>query len=223
MPKSDLRNLYFTDGRTLPMGTFYCIGRNYAEHVREMGAASPEVPIVFIKPPSAYRPSGSTIELPYFSREIHHEAEIVVAIGRDCAGLSQAEATEVIAGYAVGIDLTARDTQKHAKQRGEPWATSKGFRGSAPMSPIVPIEYFTAKEPNLTFTLYVNGEQRQYGDSIMMERGFAELISYLSGIFDLRAGDCIFTGTPAGVASVIKGDTAHLILHDYTELNVIFY
>lgn len=223
MSDLDLRTLSFTDGRTLPVGTFYCIGRNYAEHIREMGATTPENPIVFIKPPAAYLPSGSKVELPAFSQEIHHEAEIIAVIGRDCARLSPEEAADVIAGYAVGLDLTARDVQKRAKERGEPWATSKSFRGSAPMSPIVPTEYFGTKEPHLTFTLYINGDKRQFGDSHKMERGFAELISYLSSIFDLRAGDCIFTGTPSGVARVTSGDTARLILHDCTELNLIFY
>lgn len=219
---SDLRNLHFTDGRTMPVGTLYCIGRNYAAHAREMGAAVPESPLIFIKPPSAYRPNGSVIDLPAFSQEIHHEAEIVAVIGRDCANLTADEGLAAIAGYAVGLDMTARDVQQRAKQRGEPWAVSKGFRGSAPMSDIIPAESFGTNEPALTFTLFINGRERQQGDSRMMERTFGELISYLSSVFDLRTGDCVFTGTPAGVAQVAAGDTAHLILHGHTELFAAF-
>lgn len=219
---TDLRNLHFTDGRTMPVGTLYCIGRNYAAHAREMGATVPDSPLVFIKPPSAYRPSGSVIDLPSFSQEIHHEAEIVAVIGQDCTNLSPDEALGAIAGYAVGLDMTARDVQLRAKQRGEPWAVSKGFRGSAPMSEVIPAATLGTGEPALTFTLFINGRQRQQGDTRMMERTFSELISYLSSVFDLRAGDCVFTGTPEGVAQVVAEDTAHLILHGHTELFAAF-
>lgn len=219
---NDLRNLHFTDGRTLPVGTFYCIGRNYAEHAREMGAVVPDSPLVFIKPPSAYRPNGSVIALPSFSQEIHHEAEIVAVVGRDCADFAPDEAADVIAGYAVGLDLTARDVQQRAKQRGEPWATSKSFRGSAPVSQVVPAGQFGPGELHLTFTLFINGAERQRGDSRMMERSFGQLVAYLSTIFDLREGDCVFTGTPAGVAAVAAGDTARLVMHGGVELTVGF-
>ncbi len=218
----DYRNYVFTDGRTMQVGTMYCAGRNYADHASEMGAVVPSEPIIFIKPPSAYSPNGAVVELPKFSSEVHFEAELVVLIGSDCKDIATENAFQVVAGYGVGLDLTARDAQQRAKQCGEPWAVSKGFRHSAPISSIVPIEKYGDKEPHLTFSLFLNDEKRQYGDSKKMERSTAQIIAYLSSIFELRAGDCIFTGTPSGVGSVTSGDNARLLLHDYTELNVSF-
>lgn len=200
----------FTDGRTIPVGTMYCIGRNYAAHAAEMGASVPTDPIVFLKPPSAYAADGSTIALPEFSTNVHHEVELVVVIGPNRS----------IAGYAVGLDLTARDIQAKAKERGEPWATAKSWASSAPVSHVLPAEQ--AGPGPFTVVLDVNGEQRQHGSTDQMERSIAQLIDYVDSVFRLREGDCIFTGTPEGVAAIKPGDTAVAQLDDRITLSVQF-
>lgn len=210
----------FTNGTTMPIGTMYCIGRNYAAHAREMNAPVPEAPIVFLKPRAAYAPNGSTIALPSFSTNVHHEVEVVVVIGADGENVAKEDAASLIAGVGIGLDLTARDVQQGAKQRGEPWAVAKSWKHSAPVSAIVPI----ADVPNgaLAFTLHVNGELRQSGTTAHMERSVEELISYVSSVFTLRRGDCIFTGTPEGVAQLHAGDTAIAALQDLITLTVHF-
>ncbi|MBU3740997.1 MAG: isomerase/hydrolase [Candidatus Kapabacteria bacterium] len=200
----------FTDGTTMPVGTMYCIGRNYAAHAAEMGAAVPTDPIVFLKPPSAYAATDSVITLPSFSTNVHHEVELVVVMGPD----------RTIAGYAVGLDLTARDLQAAAKQRGEPWATAKSWARSAPVSHVVPASQIG--HGPFTLSLEVNGEQRQHGSTGLMERSVAILVDYLDSIFTLQEGDCIFTGTPEGVARVMAGDVATARLDDVITLTVQF-
>lgn len=213
-------NWTFTSKATLPVGTLYGIGRNYAAHAREMGAAVPDDPIVFIKPPSSYAPDGSIVTLPAWSDNVHHEIELVVVIGIDAEDLSVDDAHKVIAGYGIGLDLTARDVQSVAKQRGEPWAVAKGWKGSAPVSHIVPAN--VAGPGPWTIALDVNGERRQHVSTATMERTIPEMISYLSRIFTLRMGDAIFTGTPEGVAQVRRGDLAVATLDDLTTLRISF-
>ena len=200
----------FTDGRTLAIGTMYCIGRNYAAHAAEMGAVVPDAPIVFLKPPSAYAANGATVVLPAFSSNVHHEVELVVVMGPG----------RTIAGYAVGLDLTARDVQAKAKERGEPWATAKSWVGSAPVSPVVPAEQ--AGQGPFTLSLDVQGIRTQHGSTAAMERSVAVLIDYLDEVFRLQEGDCIFTGTPEGVAALHAGDTAVAWLDDLVSLTVHF-
>jgi 2-keto-4-pentenoate hydratase/2-oxohepta-3-ene-1,7-dioic acid hydratase in catechol pathway len=200
----------FTDGTTMPVGTMYCIGRNYAAHAAEMGASVPTDPIVFLKPPSAYAADGSTITLPSFSTNVHHEVELVVVIGPNRS----------IAGYAVGLDLTARDVQARAKERGEPWATAKSWASSAPVSHVLPAAQ--AGNGPYTVVLDVNGERRQHGSTDQMERSIAQLIDYIDSVFRLREGDCIFTGTPEGVAPIKPGNTAVAHLDDRITLSVQF-
>ncbi|MES2766726.1 MAG: fumarylacetoacetate hydrolase family protein [Bacteroidota bacterium] len=200
------RSFTFKNGKTLPVGTMYCIGRNYALHAKEMGAAVPTDPIVFLKPPAAYVPDGGEIIIPEFSKNVHHELELVVVIGKDCENVLKEDAAEYIAGYAVGIDVTLRDVQSKAKEKGEPWAVAKGFKTSAPISDIIPGEVFKGGIPDFNIELYINDELRQRGTTADMERSIDELIAYLSQVFTLRAGDCIFTGTPEGVAQIRPGD-----------------
>ena len=199
------RNWNFNDGQKLPVGTMYCIGRNYADHAKEMGGSVPASPIVFIKPPSAYSPAGEDVILPAFSANIHHEVELVVVLGSDASDITPAQAAGIIAGYGIGIDLTLRDMQSKAKERGEPWAVAKGFRQSAPISAIIPADSITPAH-KFDIRLEVNGEVRQHCSTGDMEHSITNIIAYLSTIFDLRAGDCIFTGTPAGVRNLVKGD-----------------
>lgn len=192
----------FSDKQSqLPIGTMYCIGRNYAAHAREMGAeVSVDAPLVFIKPPSAYVPHEGTVMIPSFSQNLHHEVELVVVIGKDGDSIPEQEARDYIAGYAVGVDLTLRDIQTKAKQKGEPWSTAKSFRGSAPISAVVPPE--ALDDANAELLLYVNDELRQKGNTQQMERNVPSLIAYISSVFGVRRGDCIFTGTPEGVAQI---------------------
>ncbi|MDZ4745444.1 MAG: fumarylacetoacetate hydrolase family protein [bacterium] len=185
----------FTDGTTLPIGTMYCIGRNYSAHAREMGVEVSDKPLVFIKPPTAYVKSGGVVVLPEWSQNIHHEVELVVVMG-----------SNGVAGIGVGLDLTARDVQAIAKERGEPWAVAKGWRGSAPVSDIVPMS--VAGNGPWDIYLTINGEQRQHAYTSLMERTIEELVEYIDNIFALRKGDCIFTGTPEGVARCVAGDVA---------------
>ena len=202
-PRWDLK------GADLRVGTLYGIGRNYAAHAREMGAEVPADPLVFIKPASAYMPTDSLISLPAWSHDIHHEVELVVVIGH-----------HGIAGLGVGLDLTARDVQAAAKERGTPWALATGWRESAPVSPIVPYEQ-CGKGP-WTITLTVDGELRQQTSTIKMERSIDELMEYLDGVFGLLPGDAIFTGTPEGVGPVLRGQRAVATLNELARLEVEF-
>jgi 2-keto-4-pentenoate hydratase/2-oxohepta-3-ene-1,7-dioic acid hydratase in catechol pathway len=202
------------------VGTLYGIGRNYAAHAREMGAEVPEDPIIFIKPPAAYRPTESVIELPGWSTSIHHEVELVVIIGADAVDIEPQHAWSVVAGVGIGLDLTARDVQAAAKAAGHPWAVAKAWRGSAPVGPIVPIA--SAGHGPWDVECRVNGMVRQHASTAAMERSIPTLISYLSRIFTLRAGDAIFTGTPEGVGPVVAGDVATCSLSSITSLSVTF-
>lgn len=210
----------FTDGTSLDVGTMYCIGRNYAAHAREMGAEVVSEPIVFIKPPAAYRPNNSIVGLPTFTQEVHHEVELVVVIGKDTNGCSPDNAWEYIAGVTVGIDLTARDVQAAAKNNGHPWAVAKSWAGSAPCGNVVPTVQCGRGPWSLQLT--VNGKLRQQDSTKAMERSVEQLVSYLSHVFTLRRGDCIFTGTPEGVAAVCSGDVAVCTLDNLVTLTTRF-
>ena len=216
---NEMRDFVFINGERIPVGTMYCIGRNYAAHAREMNAPVPEAPLVFIKPPDAYVQNGSVLELPSYSQNVHHEVELVVVIGSDTNGCSAMDALSHVAGYAVGIDLTLRDVQARAKAGGEPWAVSKAFRGSAPVSAVIPREYI-ADPGLLELKLNVNGEKRQHGYVSSMERSVGELISYVSKVFGLRRGDCIFTGTPEGVTQIVCGDVLEAEIIDHVGLTI---
>jgi fumarylpyruvate hydrolase len=190
-----------------PVHRIYCVGRNFAEHAREMGAEpSRGSPVFFMKPADAVLIDG---EVPYpgMTADLHHEVELVVALGRDCAGvIDAADALEIVFGYGVGIDLTRRDLQAQAKDKRLPWDTSKGFDSSAPLSAIVP-----AVECGHDFSrrlwLEVNGSLRQQAPLSDMIFSVADIIHELSRLFALKAGDLIFMGTPAGVAALQRGDT----------------
>ena len=207
----------FDDGRHLEVRTMYCIGRNYAAHAREMNAPLPANPLVFLKSATAYVPPGTDLHIPEISTYMLHEEDLVVVIGQGCDNINIAQARSVVAGYGVGLDLTLRDRQSEAKQRGEPWTLSKAFRGSAPISKIVSAELIP-DPASLELELFVNNELRQQGKVSHMERSVDELIVYLSAVFGLRRGDCIFTGTPEGVAALKPGDELRASLRNYTDL-----
>lgn len=185
--------------------TIFCIGRNYADHVREMGdvASLPTEPVVFLKPASALIPSGGTIILPKEIGEVHHEVEIVLVIGKTARKVRREDALDHIGGYALGIDVTARDLQRKAKDKGLPWSIPKGYDTFAPLGPISG----TVPDPsNLDVTLEINGKRRQYGNTHDLIFDFAFIVSYLSERFTLEPGDLIFTGTPDGVGPLHPGD-----------------
>lgn len=210
----------FISGRKLRVGTMYCLAKNYKSHALELGNTIPSEPSVFLKPPSAYVPSGGTVVLPSFSKIVHHELELVVIIGQECHNVDRKRAIDYIAGYAVGLDITARDIQQKAITEGNPWGVCKGFFSSAPISQVVEIEALTGEIPYFDLELYVNGELRQMDNTENLVRPVDELIEYLSHVFLLEAGDCIFTGTPKGVGKIFKGDELKAKLVDFVELKV---
>ena len=189
-----------------PVRRVFCVGRNYAEHAREMGHdPSREPPFFFTKPADALVISGAETPYPPATKDLHHEIELVAAIGREATAIDAAEALDHVWGYAAGIDLTRRDIQAEAKKAGRPWDMAKGFDASAPIGDLAPasrIGHPTAGR----LTLGVNGTVRQSGDIADMIWSVPEAIAYLSGLVTLMPGDLIFTGTPAGVDAVVKGD-----------------
>lgn len=194
----------------LTIGSIYCIGRNYAAHARELNNEVPGQPLVFLKPASSITFEGP-VKLPRQSSEVQHEVELVVAIGKKGKDISMADALSHVGGYAVGIDLTARDIQAEAKKKGHPWTVAKGFDTFAPVSSFLESDQITDPQ-NLVLTLSVNNEIRQKSNTRLMLFPVAELISYLSTIFTLRPGDLMFTGTPEGVSRVHSGDHIEAIL-----------
>ncbi|MCZ6828610.1 MAG: fumarylacetoacetate hydrolase family protein [Gammaproteobacteria bacterium] len=195
-----------------PVRRIYCVGRNYAAHAREMGAdPEREPPFFFSKPASALVANHGAVEYPSLTRELHYEVELVVALGKPASEIPPEDAAECIYGYAVGIDLTRRDLQAEAKKLSRPWDTAKGFDQSAPVSGIVPISdcgYLSKGE----ISLRVDGEQRQHGDLAQMIWSVEEVIAELSRYFRLYPGDLIFTGTPAGVGEVCRGEVLEGII-----------
>ena len=202
----DYQLVLASDGSHVPVGKMLCLGKNYALHAKEMGGEAPDEPVIFTKPRTAFLPDGGTVVIPAISENLHHELELVVVIGRRMKDVSEVEALEGVLGYAVGLDMTLRDVQSRAKKRGEPWAVAKGFDTSAPIGSVVLKEQI-ADPQNLAMKLTVNGELRQSGSTRDMIFGIPFTISYLSRLFTLEPGDCIFTGTPEGVGQVVPGDT----------------
>ena len=193
-------------GGLFPVRRIFCVGRNYAEHVREMGGnPEREAPFFFTKPADAVVTGGADMPYPPATENLHHEMELVVAIGAGGADIAVADALGHVFGYAAGLDMTRRDLQNEAKNTRRPWDMSKGFDHSAPIGDIVP----AAKLPDPTrgkIELKVNGAVRQTSDLSQMIWSVAETVAYLSGLVRLAPGDLIFTGTPEGVGAVGRGD-----------------
>ncbi len=183
----------------------FCIGRNYAAHAAEMKSEVESNPVVFLKPTTALLQNGGRIEIPAFARELHHEVEMVVLIGKGGKNIQKANAYDHVAGYAVGLDMTLRDVQAEAKKKGLPWTVAKGFDTSAPISTIIDKKNISNPH-DLEITLKVNGGVRQRSNTKFMLFQVDTIISYLSTIFTLERGDLIFTGTPDGVGAVVAGD-----------------
>ncbi len=196
-------------GGEFPVHRIYCVGRNYADHAVEMGFSGREPPFFFMKPADAVLPvaEGQTGQMAYppLTANLHHEIELVVAIGRGGAGIKAADAAGHIWGYAVGLDMTRRDLQNEMKKQGRPWSIGKGFDQSAPIGPLVPIQR-SGELLEGAITLTVNGAVKQKGDLAELIWSVNETIEQLSAAWTLQAGDLIFTGTPSGVGAVVRGD-----------------
>jgi len=204
-------------GESVNVGKIFCVGRNYAGHTAEMKAEAPPEPVIFLKPPSAIVHSPDPIVRPAFSGEMHHEVELVVAIGSGVKNISEHAAAGVILGFGVGLDMTLRDVQSIAKQKGLPWTIAKGFDTSAPVSDIIPADP-ARPVPAFDLVCRVNGEERQRGSTSEMLFSIPYLIHYLSTIFTLEKGDLIFTGTPPGVGPVDPGDVIEAGLTGYVSI-----
>jgi uncharacterized protein (TIGR00369 family) len=189
----------------VPVGKIVCVGRNYSEHVAEMGYEEGAPPVMFFKPPTALLHEGGRLRLPEGGGAVHHEVELVVAIGKSGRAIAETDALDHVLGYGVGLDMTLREIQSAAKKAGEPWSVAKGFDGSAPVSDIVPAAE-AGDVSSLGIRLEVNGETRQQGSTAQMTRSIASVISHASRWITLERGDLIYTGTPAGVGPVVSGD-----------------
>lgn len=192
-----------------PVHRIYCVGRNYAEHAKEMGFTGREAPFFFMKPADAVLPAepGSTAVMPYpsLTSNLHHEIELVVAIGKAGKNIPAAQAMEHIWGYAVGLDMTRRDLQGEMKKQGRPWCIGKAFEASAPISAITPVQQ-AGNVAQAEIWLQVNGQDRQRSHISQLIWNIAETIEHLSQAWELQPGDLIMTGTPEGVGAVQTGD-----------------
>ncbi len=193
-----------------PVHRIYCVGRNYEEHAKEMGFTGREPPFFFLKPADALIvvDDGQTGVQPYpsLTNNLHHEIELVVAIGTGGSNIKAADAFNHIYGYAVGLDMTRRDLQNDMKKQGRPWCIGKAFDHSAPIGPITPLAQ-AGDIVNAEISLQVNGADRQRSHISKLIWNIAETIEHLSMAWELQAGDLIYTGTPEGVAAVVAGDT----------------
>lgn len=208
-----------------PVRRIYCVGRNYEEHAKEMGFAEREAPFFFLKPADALLPveAGETARLPYpsLTHNLHHEVELVVAIGKGGRDIPAARALEHVYGYAVGLDMTRRDLQAQMKKDGRPWSIAKGFDQSAPIGTIVARAPAAPALSAGAITLAVNGQPRQRGDLRELIWSVAETIAHLSRAWALQPGDLIFTGTPAGVGAVARGDVMEARIEGLPTLRVM--
>jgi acylpyruvate hydrolase len=197
-----------------------CIGRNYIDHAKELNNPVPEEPVFFMKPDSAILNNNKPFFIPEFTSEVHHELEVVVKINRLGKHINESFAHRYYNEIALGIDFTARDVQKHCKEKGLPWEKAKAFDGSAPLSKFMDIGKFTDLQ-NINFSLNKNGECVQQGNTKDMIFTINQLINYVSRFVTLKIGDLIFTGTPAGVSPVNINDRLEAYLEDEKMLDFL--
>jgi fumarylpyruvate hydrolase len=188
-----------------PVRRIYCIGKNYVAHIIEMNADERDPPVIFMKPTDAIVKNGGDIPYPVFTNNFHYECELVVALKSGGYNIPEGEASRHIFGYAVGLDMTRRDHQAEALAKGLPWEVTKGFDKSAPVGPVTRVEDIGVMKTGHV-RLKVNGETRQDADISLMIWKIDEIIAKLSEQHELKAGDIIMTGTPAGVGAVVTGD-----------------
>lgn len=198
----------------LPLGKVVCIGRNYLEHIRELGNAVPEAPILFIKPTTSLNQLTDPIQLPTGRGSCHYEVELAVLVGHKLQNADAPTARQAVAGYGIALDLTLRDLQNTLKTKGHPWELAKAFDGSCPLSPFLnPMDLPDPQAVDLT--LHINGELRQEGNTQQMMLGIFDLMAHISNHFTLLPGDVVLTGTPAGVGPLQSGDQLVLGLAQY--------
>ncbi|ELR68111.1 Fumarylacetoacetate hydrolase family protein [Fulvivirga imtechensis AK7] len=189
------------------------IGRNYAEHIAELNNERPDEPVIFTKPDTAVLKNNQPFYYPDFSQDVHHEVELVLRICKEGKNIQEKFAHKYYDEIGIGIDFTARDLQQKAKEKGLPWAIAKGFNGSAPVSKFLPISNFENLS-DINFSLKIDGETKQQGNTSLMLFSFDYMISYLSKFFTLKKGDLIFTGTPKGVGPVHIGNKIEAYIED---------
>jgi fumarylpyruvate hydrolase len=222
-PVPSLATVGADPGARWPVRRIFCVGRNYVDHAIEMGGSGRERPFFFMKPADAVLPveDGAVghMHYPSLTRDLHHEVELVVAIGQGGRDIPASQAMNHVWGYAVGLDMTRRDLQAEAKAQGRPWCIAKGFDEAAPIGPVRPAAqcYLTAATK---ITLKVNGAQRQHSVLGKMIWSVPEIIEQLSAAWDLAPGDLIYTGTPEGVAQVAEGDTMSASIEGVGSLRV---
>ncbi|AYB33880.1 fumarylacetoacetate hydrolase family protein [Chryseolinea soli] len=192
----------------------FAIGRNYAEHIKELNNERPDEPVIFTKPDTAILRDNAPFYYPDFSKDIHHEVELVLRVSKEGKNIEEKFAQKYYDAIGLGIDFTARDLQQKAKEKGLPWDIAKGFNGSAPLAnTFKPVSEFKDLK-NINFSLKVDGEIKQQGNTSLMLFSFDYIISYLSRFFTLRTGDLIFTGTPKGVGPVKVGNVLTAYMED---------
>jgi fumarylpyruvate hydrolase len=202
-----------------PVHRIYCVGRNYAEHAREMGHdPQRELPFFFSKPADAVVGGGQVLPYPSRTAELHHEVELVVALHQRGVNVGIADAAAMIFGYAVGIDLTRRDLQAEAKKSGRPWDMAKGFDHSAPIGPLT----LGIPPASGAISLSIDGRMRQSGDLQDMIWSVAEIIAALSTYVEVAPGDLIFTGTPAGVGPIQRGESVRGVIAGIEPIEITF-
>lgn len=196
----------------LPSGKVVCVGKNYADHIQEMGGYAPKDPLLFIKPETSLCPLHQPLVLPVGLGQIHHEVELAVLIGSPLKQATEADVAKAIVGYGIALDLTLRELQGELKKSAEPWEKAKAFDGACPISGFIPLTEFGDPQ-QAALSLTINGDVRQSGNTGQMITPILPLISYITRFFTLRPGDIILTGTPSGVGQISHGDTLKLSLN----------
>ena len=201
------------------VGKIVCLGRNYLDHIRELNNEVPDQPVIFCKPGSSLLKNDGRIVIPAYSSDCHHELELAILIGKRGKNIPLADSMAHICGYGVALDLTLRDVQTQQKAKGLPWEIAKGFDTSCPLSDFVPASQITNPD-NLNLSLKVNEQLRQQGNTNMMMRSVAEIVSEFSEFYTLDEGDVILTGTPAGVGPIVSGDILEGVIEQVGSLRV---
>lgn len=197
----------------LPLGKIVCVGRNYAEHAKELNNPIPDSPLLFIKPATAAVHLTRPLALPENQGTVHFETELAVLIGVPLTKATEDEANQAILGYGLALDLTLRDLQSQLKEKGQPWERAKGFDGACPLSPFVSAEHLK-QASQLGFSLDIDGSRQQTGDTSDMLNPILSLLSHISQTFTLLPGDVVLTGTPAGVGPLVSGQKLQFQLED---------
>ena len=202
---------------SLPVGKVVCIGRNYLDHIDEMKSEVPTEPLLFMKPKAALCDLTQPLVVPKERGECHNELEVAILLNKPLINSDIDSVNDAIWGVGLALDLTLRDVQASLKDKGQPWERAKAFDLSCPVSGFIPVSRFTQLQ-NLSFSLHINNELRQQGNTSMMLHSIAALIAHMSSVFSLEAGDIILTGTPKGVGPLLSSDRLTVSLHDHFDI-----